>query len=311
VLRKRACHRYYLNAILLICNKSIAFISGTRDIEIEGYVMASEIDWQQIFTELKNNIQTAIAPCLKTLDDPFPNLGRGAGGDLIKPVDLAAENAIVETLKARDLSFTLVSEESGIKEIGKKPEALFVTVDPIDGTTNLTRGLPFYASSLAISSKPELADVRAGMVVDLYHDVAYTAFLGKGAYRNGERIETSKITSLDEAVVGVDFNAYKTKVDLPKVANLIENIKHTRHFGANAPEVCFVAAGLTDAFIDLRQKIRTTDVAASCLIVKEAGGVVTDQDNEPINVKLDPRQTLSFIASGNNELHKKILSLVK
>jgi len=230
---------------------------------------------------------------------------------LIKPVDLAAENAIVETLKAHDLSFTLVSEEAGIKEIGKKPKAYYVTADPIDGTTNLSRGLPFYATSIAISNKPELADVKAGMVVDLHNDVTYTAFLGKGAYRNGERIETSKIKSLDEAVVGVDFNAYKIKVDVLTVAALIENIKHTRHFGANAPEVCFVAAGLTDAFIDLRRKIRTTDVAASFLIVKEAGGIVTDQHNKPINVNLDPKQTLSFIASGNTELHKKILSLVK
>jgi myo-inositol-1(or 4)-monophosphatase len=273
--------------------------------------MALEIEWQQIFTELKSNIKAAITPYLKTLHDPLPNLGRGAGGDLIKPVDLAAENAIVETLKAHALSFTLVSEEAGIKEIGEKPKSFYITADPIDGTTNLTRGLPFYATSIAISQKPELADVRAGMVVDLHNDVAYTAFLGKGAYRNDERIETSKITSLEEAVVGVDFNAYKTKVDMSTIAALIKNIKHTRHFGANAPEVCFVAAGITDAFIDLRKKIRTTDIAASFLILKEAGGVVTDQNNKPINVELDPRQALSFIASGNLVLHKEILGLVK
>ena len=94
-------------------------------------------------------------------------------------------------------------------------------------------------------------------------------------------------------------------------AALIENIRHTRHFGANALEVCLVAAGLTDAFIDLRNKIRTTDVAAGFLIVKEAGGTVTDQENKPINVKLDPKQTLSFVASANAEIHQKILSLVK
>jgi myo-inositol-1(or 4)-monophosphatase len=272
--------------------------------------MTSEINWQTIFTEFKQNIQIAIAPFLKTLSTPPPNLGRGAGGDLIKPADLAAENAIVETLKAHDLSFTLISEESGIKEIGKTPETLYVTADPIDGTTNLTHGLPLYASSIAISNKNELDDVYAGMVIDLYHDISYTAYLGKGAYRNGQRIGTSKTTFLDEAIVGVDFNAYKNKVNLSTIAVLIDNIRHTRHFGANAPEVCFVAAGLTDAFIDLRQKIRTTDVAASFLIVKEAGGVVSDPENKPINVKLDPKQTLSFIASGNPELHKQIISLV-
>ena len=281
------------------------------DIGIEGYSMTSEIDWQTIFAELKLNLQIAIKPCLKTLREPLPNLGLGAGGDLMKPVDLAAEKAIVDTLVGNGLSFTLVSEESGVKKIGDCPDACFVTVDPIDGTTNLMHGLPFYASSIAVSKKPELSDVHAGMVVDLYHDIAYTAFLDKGAYSNGKRIATSKTVTLDEAVIGVDFNAYKAKVDLHVVAALIKNIKHTRHFGANAPEVCFVATGLTDAFIDLRQKIRTTDVAAGFLIVKEAGGIVTDKKNESINVKLDPKQTLSFIASGNMEIHKKILSLVK
>jgi len=175
----------------------------------------------------------------------------------------------------------------------------------------LMHGLPFYASSIAISGKPQLASVYAGMVADLHHNVAYTAFLGEGAYYNGKSISTSKTTSLDEAIVGIDLNAYRTKLPAHIFTALYENIKHTRHFGANAPEVCFVAAGLTDSFIDLRNKIRTTDVAAGFLIVKEAGGVVTDGTGKPINVPLDPKQTLSFVASGNPEIHQKILNLVK
>jgi myo-inositol-1(or 4)-monophosphatase len=273
--------------------------------------MTTKNDWHQIFCELIKDIQSAIKPYLKTIKEPLPNLGLGAGGDVMKPVDLAAENAIVETLKHNDVSFTLISEESGIKKIGSNPSACFVTVDPIDGTTNLMHGLPFYASSVAISDKPELASVYAGMVADLQHDMSYTAFLGKGAYRNDERLSTSKTTSLDDAVVGIDLNAYKQKVPIAMFASLYENIKHTRHFGANAPEVCFVAAGLTDAFIDVRMKIRATDVAAGFLIVKEAGGIVTDSDNKPINVKLDPKQTISFVASANSEIHQRILSLVK
>jgi myo-inositol-1(or 4)-monophosphatase len=272
--------------------------------------MTVPVDWQQVFKELRANIQTAIKPCLKTIREPLPNLGMGAGGDMMKPVDLAAENAIVDTITRHGVSFTLISEESGIKKFGSTPEACYVCVDPIDGTTNLMHGLPFYASSIAVSDKPELADVYAGMVLDLYHDIAYTACLGQGAYRNGERITTSKNKFLEEAVVGVDLNAYKAKLPLGMFTTLYENIKHTRHFGANAPEVCFVAAGLTDAFIDVRNKIRTTDVAAGFLIVKEAGGIVTDIDSKPINVKLDPKQTLSFVASGNIKIHKKILKLV-
>jgi myo-inositol-1(or 4)-monophosphatase len=273
--------------------------------------MTAQVDWQPIFAELKTSIQTAIKPHLKTNRKPLPNLGMGAGGDMMKPVDLAAENAIVDVLNHNNVSFTLISEESGFKKIGNRPDGCYVTVDPIDGTTNLMHGLPFYASSIAVSDKPELASVYAGMVADLQHGVAYTAFRGQGAYRNGEPMATSKNTYLEEAVVGIDLNAYKAKLPANIFTALYENIRHTRHFGANAPEVCFVAAGLTDAFVDLREKIRTTDVAAGFLIVKEAGGVVTDAENKPIKVKLDPKQTLSFVASGNMEIHRKILSLVK
>ncbi len=235
----------------------------------------------------------------------------GAGGDAMKPADLAAETAIVQTLQNHNVSFTLVSEESGIKDYGATPKECYLCVDPIDGTTNLMHGLPFYCSSIAVSNKPELASVYAGMVVDLFHNETYLAFSGKGAFLNGKPIHTSKTPALDDAVVGIDLNAYKAKLDMKMASALIENIKHTRHFGANALEVCQVSAGLTDGFIDLRGKIRATDVAAAFLIIKEAGGIVTDRENKPVNVKMDPTQKLSFIASANVEIHQKILSLVK
>ncbi len=229
----------------------------------------------------------------------------------MKPVDLAAETAIVETLKEHDVSFTLISEESGVKKFGATPEECFVTVDPIDGTTNLMHGLPFYACSIAVSRKRTLSDVYAGLVADLVHDVTYTAFEGKGAYRDGKKIQTAKTASLDEAVIGLDLNTYKVKEIAPKLTGLIAKTKHIRHFGANALEICYVANGLTDAFVDMRGKLRTTDVAAGFLILKEAGGTVTTPDNKALNVELDPKQTLSFIASGNLQIHEKILSLVK
>lgn len=273
--------------------------------------MNSNLDWQQILSECKQSIQAAIKPCLATIREPQPNLGRGAGGDFMKPVDLAAENAIVQALQEHGVSFTLISEESGIKEYGANPKGCYLCVDPIDGTTNLTHGLPFYCSSIAVSSTPMLAGVFAGAVIDLVHDEFFYAAEGKGAYRDGARIHTSKTESLDEAVIGLDLNAYKAKLDMTIAANLIENTKHTRHFGANALEVSHVAAGLTDAFVDIRNKIRTTDVAAGFLIAKEAGATITDPYNNPINVQLDPKQTLNFVASANKELHKQILSLIK
>jgi myo-inositol-1(or 4)-monophosphatase len=273
--------------------------------------MKTTSDWQQILTECKTNIKQSIKPLLATIREPQPNLGMGAGGDMMKPVDLAAETAIVNTLNQHSVSFTLISEESGIKKYGASPQSCYVTVDPIDGTTNLTHGLPFYAASIAVSNKPELTDVYAAMVADLPHNATYTAFKDEGAYRDGKKIETSKTTSLDDALIGLDINSYNGKFVIQNVTPLIEKSKHIRHFGANAIEICYVANGLTDAFVDLRGKIRTTDVAAGFLIAKEAGAIVTDANNQPVNVPLDPKQTLNFVASANMELHKQILRLVK
>jgi myo-inositol-1(or 4)-monophosphatase len=267
-------------------------------------------NWQKIFLECKNSVRKNIAPSLKTTRETQPNLGVGAGGDIMKPMDLAAEKAIIDTLNQHGISFTLVSEESGIKKFGTSPEECFITVDPVDGSTNFMHGLPFYACSVAVSDKPWLSDVYAGIVVDLYRDVTYTAFSREGAFRDGKKIEPSKTAELDDALIGLDLNTYKIKEVAPKVSALIEKTKHIRHFGANALELCYVADGLTDAFVDLRRKLRTTDVAAAFLIIKEAGGTVTTTDNQQVNVKLDPKQTVSFVASGNAQIHQKILSLV-
>jgi len=273
--------------------------------------MQSQHDWLQILVHCKENVKERIRPHLKTLSEPQPDLGKGAGGDPMKPVDLAAEKAIVEALQQSGTSFTLISEESGVKEFGDAANQCYVTVDPIDGTNNLVRGIPFYASSIAISAKPTLSTVYAALVTDLFHDTTYTALEGKGAYRDGEKITSSTRESLDEAMVGLDLNSYKVKEIAPQLTNLIQKTMHIRHFGANALELCYVADGTTDAFIDIRGKLRTTDMAAGFLIVKEAGGTITAPEGYALDVKLDPKQKIKFIASGNKQIHKNILSLVK
>ena len=273
--------------------------------------MESRVDWLQLLVSCKDNVKTHIRPLLKTLGEPQPDLGKGAGGDPMKLVDLVAEKAIVEVLQEHDVAFTLISEESGVKEFGDAPKQCYVTVDPIDGTTNLIRGLPFYASSIAISDEPILSRVYAALVADLFHDTTYTAQEGEGAYRDGERIWSSAIVSLEEAVIGLDLNTYKVKEVAPQLTDLIRETKHIRHFGANALELCYVAEGLTDAFVDIRGKLRTTDVAAGFLILREAGGTITTPEGHALDVKLDPQQKIKFIASGNAQIHKTILGLVK
>ena len=83
-------------------------------------------------------------------------------------------------------------------------------------------------------------------------------------------------------MIGLDLNTYKVKEIAPKLTAFIAQTKHISHFGANALELCYVADGLTDAFVDIRGKLRTTDVAAGFLILKEAGGIMTTPDNQAV-----------------------------
>ncbi|MEM2148057.1 MAG: inositol monophosphatase family protein [Candidatus Bathyarchaeia archaeon] len=274
--------------------------------------MEKQVDWLKILIKCRSNLQKYIAPLLKTVNQPQPSLGIGAGGDPMKHIDLAAEKAITETLlDDYGLSFTLISEESGVKAYGSNPKETYVTADPIDGTTNLTRGIPFYATSIAVSTKPELHAVHTALVADLFHDVTYTAKKGEGAQRNGQKIAPSKETSLEEAVIGIDLNTYKVHEIAPRLTSLIEKTKHIRHLGANALELCYVADGTIDAFIDIRGKLRTTDTAAAWLIIREAGAKITTPYGKPLNAKLDPKEKVSFIAAANQTIQKKILALLK
>jgi myo-inositol-1(or 4)-monophosphatase len=237
--------------------------------------------------------------------------GIGAGGDTKKKIDLAAEKALLDTVREYNVSCMLVSEESGTQQIGAKSSKYLLTADPLDGTTNALRGLPFMATSLAVSQKPYLKEIEVALVYDLIHGVTYTAELGHGAFRNGETIRPSKQISLEDAIIGVDLNTFKAKQIVKQMIHVLEETKHVRHFGANALEICYVADGSTDAFIDIRGKLRVTDVAAAQLILREAGGIITTPDDKTLDASLDAAQRLSFIAVANKTLHEAILKLLK
>jgi myo-inositol-1(or 4)-monophosphatase len=273
--------------------------------------MREQADWTNVLIRCKNNVQEKIKPLLKKIDRPQPDLGIGAGGDPVKNIDLAAESAIVSTLRKHEITFTLISEESGIVEYGESPHQCYVTVDPIDGTTNLIRGAPFYATSIAVSTEPTLTKVHTALVTDLFRGTTYTAQKGCGAYKDDRRIRPSPNTSMEEAVIGIDLNSYRIQNIAPRLTKLIGKTKHVRHFGANALEMCYVADGTMDAFIDIRGKLRTTDMAAAWLIIREVGAIITTPQGKPLRAKLDPKQKVEFIAAANPEMHRRIISLTK
>jgi len=273
--------------------------------------MSLQDKWMQILVQCRDNVQKGIRPLLKEMRKPQPNLGIGAGGDPVKKIDLAAEKAIMDTLQKHKVTFTLISEESGMIEYGTNPQQCYVTTDPIDGTTNLIRGLPFYATSIALSNEPTLGAVHSALVTDLFHGTTYTASKGTGAFRDNKRIIPSSNIAVEESVIGIDLNSYRIQKLAPKLTALMGEAKHMRHFGANALELCYVADGTIDAFIDIRGKLRTTDMAAASLIIKEAGSIISTPEGKQLDARLDPHQRVEFIAASNENIHRRILSLIK
>ena len=237
--------------------------------------------------------------------------GRGAGGDIKKRIDITAEDSLIQTLQEHSVSCTLISEESGVRQIGAHPNEAFLTADPVDGTTNAVRGLPFVGISLAVSSRPVLEAVEAALVADVLRDITYVAEKNLGAYMNERRIKPSETNRLEEAVVGVDFNTFRTRELVNQLTGILQRTRHLRHLGANALEICYVADGTSDAFIDVRGKLRITDVAAAYLILLESGGIINTPEGERLNVPLDPRQRVSFIAAGNRSMYMAIMNVMK
>ena len=264
-----------------------------------------KLDWMQILLECSQKMRKA---ALRYYGSPKAavGFGVGAGGDTSKMIDLAAEKALIDCLGKHEVSCTLVSEEAGIKKIGFRSSEFYITTDPVDGTTNAVRGIPFSANIIAVSKSPWLKDVEAAIVTNIMHDVTYTAQKNKGAFKDAKRIKSSQISNLEEALIGVDLNTFKIEELVIKLEGLFKIGKHFRHFGANALDICYVADGSTDAFIDIRGKLRVTDIAASYLILHEAGGIIVSPEGKELNAPLVPTQRLSLIAAANKKIYETI-----
>ncbi len=262
-------------------------------------------DWLDALKACSKKIRKAVLPLFGSADAAI-GFGIGAGGDVMKKIDLAAEKALIDTLQDLDMSCTLISEESGVKKLGSKPSDFYLTTDPVDGTTNAVRGLPFIATSIAVSKTLHLKDVDTALVSDLFHDITYTAKRDYGAFKNGKDVQTSSTSTLEKAVVGIDLSAVRKKESITPLISLLQKIKHFRHLGANALELCYVADGTTDAFVDLRGKLRVTDVAAAYLILREAGGVMVTLEGEELDAPLTTTQKVSFISAASTLLLENI-----
>lgn len=234
--------------------------------------------------------------------------GTGAGGDTSRKIDIVAEKTVLDYLKKIKFDCVVLGEECGRVELSKKPKG-FVIMDAIDGSANAVRGLPFFCCSLAFATEDRLSSITAGVVTDLSSGDMYWATKGKGAYCNKKKIQVHKEKPVYK-IVGVNVSGAKPQL-VKRIQPLFENSNHTRHLGANALELALFARGLIDVYVDLREKIRVTDMAAGYLIAKEAGGIILDQKMKPLDSNLAYETRLSFIAASNNEILKEISNQLK
>ncbi len=225
---------------------------------------------------------------------------RGAGGDISRKIDLLAEEIVINTLKEYNLSCTLISEEIGELRLGNNEN--YVILDSIDGTTNAINGFPFSCCSIAYSTGYRLADVKYSAIINLFNNDLYYASMGNGAYLNDKRI---KVREKPSYIIGANLSGATNDV-IDTMKPVLNKSNHIRHLGANALELCLFAEGLMDAYIDIRDKLRITDMAGAYLIVKEAGGIIIDRYGSYLDSSLAISERLSFITAINRAVLEEI-----
>ena len=237
--------------------------------------------WRQAAEEAVRAAIRAVRGALNSGSAARP-LRRGAGGDVTRVVDQVAEEAVLRVLQRRGLRFTLVSEEQGVVSYGS--ESVVVALDPLDGTGNALRGIPPYAVALGVAFGRAFGDVRIAVVGDVVSGELFiaapdVAVCGRGALR------TSGVTRLRKAVASVDLTRYPLARDRG-LLRLLTSVRRVRHYGSNALEIAWVAAGRLDLFVDVRGVLRDVDLAAACFLVRAAGGAVWVDPDESTELGL-------------------------
>jgi myo-inositol-1(or 4)-monophosphatase len=225
-------------------------------------------------------------------------LGTGLGGDDTTAIDQAAEDAILA--RFRDLDVTIISEEVGRIGDGKT----VVVVDPIDGSVNAKRGIPFFSVSIAVAEGETMGDVFFGYVYDFGSGEEWTARRGEGAWLNGEPLGAERPKDRIEIL---SFEATRTNLiarDAPKVVDLADRL---RMMGSLALSLCHLAAGRIDGVCSLKGA-RSVDIAAAQLLVREVGlAIDLFDDPRPFGeAELDLEGRSRVAAAGTPELCAQI-----
>lgn len=280
---------------------------------------------KQISLDIIENVENAVKVHFgKEESGKFVKIG--ADGTPTSRIDLAAEDQVVSYLKNQDFICYLISEEIGELKLGqgimekvniteelikeKTPEAKYIFLcDPLDGTSNAIKNIPAFGISMAIAPVPKgrvatLNDVEIGTIKNFANGDICQAVKGKGALLNGKKMHPSTEDQLDKISLG-GFTKSKTV----SVSTLVDTARRMRVLGSVVLELSYIACGKYDAFMDLRGS-RVIDIAASQLIVKEAGAIVTNKYGEKLDTKLSIYEKVIIVGASNKKLHEKLIKII-
>ena len=227
-----------------------------------------------------------------------PVVGTGVGGDETTAIDEAAERMILERFRTVEAGFTLISEEVGERIYGSGGPWR-VVVDPIDGSLNAKRGIPFFSLSIAVADGPTMADVSFAYVYDFGSREEWVAERGGGAWLDGRPLDGERPKGEVELLA---FEATVTSSVVAKAAAFVGFARRLRIMGSLALSLCHLAAGRVDAVCSLKGA-RSVDIAAAQLLVRERGLAIDLPEAPPFGaapLDLEPRSRV--VAAGTPEV---------
>jgi myo-inositol-1(or 4)-monophosphatase len=255
------------------------------------------VDWLSLCRACVEDIEEILVQ-LPTRTEREPVLRAGKGGDDTTAIDGAAEDAVVARLEALETDFTLVSEELGERTFGRGGP-LRVVVDPIDGSVNAKRGIPFFSLSLAVAEGPTMGDVTFGFVHDFGAREEWVAKRGQGVRLNGAPLTGPPPKDPIEIL---SFEATTTAYIADKAPALLAVAERLRVMGSLALSLCHLAAGRVDAVCSLKAA-RSIDIAAAQLLVRERGYAIELFEDPPfVAAPLDLEGRSRVVAAATPEL---------
>lgn len=246
----------------------------------DGALGPADQEWLAAVRRACRRIGEAIAPLGP--DERREPQGRGAGGDMTVRVDRVAEDIVLDEMRGLGRPLRVVSEEAGEVALGGACEDdPVVVIDPIDGSVNAMRGLPLFATSIALAVGPSMGDVTIGLVHDHGSGEEWCAVRGRGAWRNGDQLRPRPPAEAGHLPIVMLEGATPARV--ARAAALLEGrTGRLRALGSLALSLCHTAGGRADAMAGMGPG-RSVDVAAAQLVARETGLLVGMPGTEDVH----------------------------